>query len=259
MAADQLPSVGQLQALTQLGSEYAVALRGGRLLSLRLQPAAEPLPRCVPASSEQTGFVTGGAKVQTPKLSDSQRAQCTPKIVLQELDRYHQQCNPQTEHCSQQACSTGHAGSVVICAHCRCALSQGLGLQYARQLASAGCRTLILASRTATLPREALEEFAVQGVAVYVVHVDSGDAAAMKAVLTWAQQHLPAITHHAHAAGVTGQTLLKVSICKALVHGMRHRYANTMHNAALTLQASDGSMRHRPNRPIERPRVCRRT
>ena len=91
-------------------------------------------------------------------------------------------------------------------------MSQGLGLQYARQLVVAGCRTLVVASRTATLPREDLEEFAVQGVAVFVVHADSGDATATKAVLTWAQQHLPAITHHAHAAGVTGQTLLKVSI-----------------------------------------------
>lgn len=62
-AAGRLPTVGQLQALTQHGSEYAVALRGGRALSLRLQPAAEPLPRCVPASYQQTGFVSGGAKV----------------------------------------------------------------------------------------------------------------------------------------------------------------------------------------------------
>ena len=61
--AGQLPSAGQLQTLTQHGSEYAVALRGGRMLSLRLQPAAEPVPRCLPASSERTGFVTGGAKV----------------------------------------------------------------------------------------------------------------------------------------------------------------------------------------------------
>ena len=61
--AAQLPTVAQLQALTQHGSEYAVAVRGGRALSLRLQPAAEPLPRRVSASCEQTGFVSGGAKV----------------------------------------------------------------------------------------------------------------------------------------------------------------------------------------------------
>ena len=70
LTADQLPSAGQLQALTQHGSEYAVALRGGRVLSLRLQPAAEPLPRRVPAPLEQTGFVSGGAKVRAPPLSN---------------------------------------------------------------------------------------------------------------------------------------------------------------------------------------------
>ena len=95
-----------------------------------------------------------------------------------------------------------------------CCLSQGLGLQYARQLVEAGCRTLIVASRSAVLPCETLAEFATQGVAVFVVHVDSGDVSATAAVLSWARQHLPAITHHAHAAGVTGQILLKVSISR---------------------------------------------
>jgi hypothetical protein len=61
--AAQLPTLAQLQALTQLGGEYAVALRGGRALSLRLQAAVEPLPRRMSASWEQTGFVSGGAKV----------------------------------------------------------------------------------------------------------------------------------------------------------------------------------------------------
>ena len=75
-AASQLLSVGQLQALTQHGSEYAIALRGGQLLSLRLQPAAEPLPRRVPASSEQTGYVTGGAKVRTQLICLQIRLQC---------------------------------------------------------------------------------------------------------------------------------------------------------------------------------------
>ena len=97
---------------------------------------------------------------------------------------------------------------------------QGLGLEYARRLAAAGCRALVLASRSAALPRETLEEFASQGVAVFVVRADSGDKAAMMTVLEWARQHLPAITHGAHAAGVTGQTLLKVraSISDLLRH-----------------------------------------
>ena len=51
--------------------------------------------------------------------------------------------------------------------------------------------------------------------AVFVVRADSGDASATRAVVSWARQHLPAITHHAHAAGLTGQTLLKVSMNSA--------------------------------------------
>ena len=73
-----------------------------------------------------------------------------------------------------------------------------------------GCRSLVLASRSAALPREALEEFARQGVAVFVVRADCGNAMAMAMVLDWSRQQLPAVMHCAHAAGVTGQTLLKV-------------------------------------------------
>ncbi len=208
-AADQLPSVGQLQALTQHGSEYAVALRHGRALSLRLQPSAEPLPRCMPATSEQTGFVSGGAKARIPHLCVKHVAVANQWLC----------CMRQTTGTGSNAlhirrvCFAGYAGMCrMTCSLCRCASSQGLGLQYARQLVASGCRTLVLVSRTATLSREALEEFAIQGVAVFMVHADSGDATATMAVLTWAQQHLPAITHHAHASGVTEQTLLKVSI-----------------------------------------------
>lgn len=93
-----------------------------------------------------------------------------------------------------------------------CASLQGLGLQYARQLVQAGCRTLIVASRSAALLRETLEDFAMQGVAIFVVHADSGDASSITAVVGWARRYLPSITHHAHAAGVTGQTLLKVTV-----------------------------------------------
>ena len=61
-----LPTAVQLQALAQDSTEYAIALRVGRAYSLRLMPAAEPLPRPHGVSSHHTAFVSGGAKVRKP-------------------------------------------------------------------------------------------------------------------------------------------------------------------------------------------------
>ena len=89
-------------------------------------------------------------------------------------------------------------------------LAQGLGLEYAKQLAGAGCRSLVVTSRHPCLPREVLEAFASQGVALWAVQADAGDAARTAEVLAWAREQVPAVQHYAHAAGVTAQTLLKV-------------------------------------------------
>ena len=85
---------------------------------------------------------------------------------------------------------------------------QGLGLEYARQLAASGCRCLVLTSRRGYLPPETLQGFAAAGVTVYAVATDSGDAAQAVQVLAWAREHLPAVQHYAHAAGVSGFSLL---------------------------------------------------
>ena len=61
-----LPTTAQLQGLAQVSSEYAVTLRAGRAYSLRLMPAAEPLPRPHVVSSHHTAIVPGGAKVRRP-------------------------------------------------------------------------------------------------------------------------------------------------------------------------------------------------
>lgn len=92
---------------------------------------------------------------------------------------------------------------------------QGLGLEYAQQLAAAGCRCLVLTGRAPQLSKETLIAFAARGVAVFTVAADAGDAAAWAAVLSWAHERLPAVQHFAHAAGVTGFDMLKVAIISA--------------------------------------------
>lgn len=89
---------------------------------------------------------------------------------------------------------------------------QGLGLEYAKQLAAAGCRCLVLTGRAPQLSKETLIAFAARGVAVFTVAADAGDAAAWATVLSWAHERLPAVQHFAHAAGVTGFDMLKVAI-----------------------------------------------
>ncbi|KAK9803914.1 hypothetical protein WJX72_004698 [[Myrmecia] bisecta] len=86
--------------------------------------------------------------------------------------------------------------------------TKGLGLEYARQLVKRGCKRLLLTSRSPDVPRHLLEEFAAADVAVFVVQADSGDAEASQAVLRWAHEHLPHVQHYAHAAGVSGFSLL---------------------------------------------------
>jgi NAD(P)-dependent dehydrogenase (short-subunit alcohol dehydrogenase family) len=89
-----------------------------------------------------------------------------------------------------------------------CSPGQGLGLEYARQLVAAGCRCLVLTSRSGTLPLEALQEFASAGVTVFTISADSGDAKESAAALRWAHEHLPPVQHYAHAAGVSGFAML---------------------------------------------------
>ena len=66
----------------------------------------------------------------------------------------------------------------------------------------------MLTSRSGTLPLEVLQEFAWAGVTVFTVSADSGDAEESAAALRWAHEHLPAVQHYAHAAGVSGFAML---------------------------------------------------
>lgn len=73
---------------------------------------------------------------------------------------------------------------------------------------AAGCRCLVLTSRSGTLPLEVLQEFASAGVAVFTIGADSGNAKDSAAVLQWAHEYLPSMQHYAHAAGVSGFAML---------------------------------------------------
>ena len=86
--------------------------------------------------------------------------------------------------------------------------AQGLGLQYARHLADAGARCLVLTSRAPRLSAEELAALARPGAAAFVVAADAGDAAHTARVAAWAREALPAVAHYAHAAGVSGHAPL---------------------------------------------------
>lgn len=102
-------------------------------------------------------------------------------------------------------------GRAITCCTKRLDPVQGLGLEYARSLAAAGCRCLLLTGRSPVLPLEALAGFAAAGVAVFTMAADAGDPATWASLLRWAHERLPALQLFAHAAGVTGFDLLQVS------------------------------------------------
>ena len=85
---------------------------------------------------------------------------------------------------------------------------QGLGLQYAKQLAAAGARTLVLTSRNPQLPLDTLSQLASQGVTVFTVQADAAQPGSMADVIAWVHEHLPHVGHVAHAAGVSAHHML---------------------------------------------------
>jgi KR domain len=74
----------------------------------------------------------------------------------------------------------------------------------------------VLTGRSPTLPLETLAALAAAGVTVFTVAADAGDPAAWDSLLKWAHEHLPAVQHFAHAAGVTGFDMLQVIKADAL-------------------------------------------
>jgi hypothetical protein len=95
---------------------------------------------------------------------------------------------------------------------------QGLGLEYAKSLAKAGCRCLVLTGRSPALPLETLANFAAAGVTVFTVR-------------------LPAVQHFAHAAGITGFDMLQVG-STGMLHpcSIAHR---VQHGCILLLGVAD--------------------
>ena len=87
-------------------------------------------------------------------------------------------------------------------------MMQGLGLEYARQAVAHGARNLLVFSREPTLPLETLQEFAEQGVFLWVVRCNASSPAAMQQLWAWVHENLPGVQHFGHAAGRSGFNLL---------------------------------------------------
>jgi NAD(P)-dependent dehydrogenase (short-subunit alcohol dehydrogenase family) len=121
---------------------------------------------------------------------------------------------------------------------------QGLGLEYAKSLAAAGCRCLVLTGRSPALPPEALAVFAAAGVTVFTVAADAGDPTAWASLLGWAHERLPALQHFAHAAGVTGFDLLQVSEAVGHSNVLKSIYGELMHAAAHCHKAPGETWKH---------------
>ena len=86
--------------------------------------------------------------------------------------------------------------------------AKGLGLESTRRALSAGCQCVIATSRRPRLSKQELialvERNPNTSSAVFMVAADSGDAAAMQHVTSWAHEHLPAVQNYIHAAGLIG-------------------------------------------------------
>ena len=85
---------------------------------------------------------------------------------------------------------------------------QGLGLEYAKRLVSAGARTLVLATRSPKLAPDTLGLLASGGVAIFTACADAADADSVAAVINWVHERLPRLGHVVHAAGVSAFHML---------------------------------------------------
>ena len=83
---------------------------------------------------------------------------------------------------------------------------KGLGLEYARQALHFGCKCLVATSRRPQLSKEELISLVQDhpASAVFLVAADSGSAAAMQRVTSWAHENLPVVENYVHAAGLIG-------------------------------------------------------
>ena len=227
LSSCSLPSLGQLLQLATGSGEFAAAVRHDRAYALRLAAAQPAVQR--PASAVQplrTCVVSGGTKVSFSCCGSGWSCRATGLQCSCELSmpacRMAQVL--QSKGIAHLCCVCGCVSAVRLCSHSeaaavsqpvcqltqqmRQACTQGLGLEYARQLAKAGAQALVLTSRQPQLPQDVLEELAAHGVAVFTVAADAGQAGDAAAVLRWVHEHLPACSQLVHAAGVSGFALL---------------------------------------------------
>lgn len=80
--------------------------------------------------------------------------------------------------------------------------TKGLGLQYAKYLAQAGCKRLVLTSRGGELNEAEAEQLRKLGTEVVVKACDAGDTASCAAFATWLHETMPAVQLFVHAAGL---------------------------------------------------------
>ncbi len=86
--------------------------------------------------------------------------------------------------------------------------AKGLGLESTRRALKAGSQCVVATSRRPQLSKQELislvEENPNPSSAVFMVAADSGNAAAMQRVTSWAHENLPATQNYVHAAGLIG-------------------------------------------------------
>lgn len=178
------PSASMLAAALCLRKEYGVSVCDNRVYSLLLTPGSAAYPRPLdkqPRGVIQSALVTGGSRV---RQKSGGRMGLWSSFV-----------------CAVVA-NLSHTFLLIL-------PTQGLGLEYCRELVCQGCRLILVASRSGGLAVETMAEFACMGCTVLAVRLDSSIAASLAEVLEWAHTELPFVEHFAHAAGVPGFALLE--------------------------------------------------
>lgn len=84
--------------------------------------------------------------------------------------------------------------------------AKGLGLEHTRRALKSGCPCLVATSRRPQLSKEELIRLVEDRPtsAVFMVAADSGSAAAMQRITSWAHENLPVLQDYVHAAGLIG-------------------------------------------------------
>ena len=106
---------------------------------------------------------------------------------------------------------------------------QGLGLEYARQLAQAGCGHLLLTGRMPIVSRAVLVWFAAHDVTMWTARVDAGQSLTSESVLRWLHERLPPLGQYVHAAGISRADALPVINSTTMWHVMAPKVCHLTH------------------------------